>query len=297
MQILHYREPACWHKSIVYGKVLSGGCTICGVNIVLMDACQQSCSGSFQWPARHLLNISTPNNRWSTSSRGRQTPYKICRGAVSDSPFFRQSSVYPFPENSKKVANFHTHQVNSNWAVPQTIESSAKIWGSLELLRSYILPRNSSRFLQTWHRTLSGIMTSRKAATAESSCLHTVGCVGCLLGASAEVLSLSISDECQNTRFQISLSSCRIIFIYHFYPSLCFNRGFGEFVHSMTDVLYVFPETDSSFCFCSLSWVSHQPPMEFPACAVGRLILKLPWLIGAFAIPLRMTWGVIVELF
>lgn len=164
-------------------------------------------------------------------------------------PFFRHTSVYPFPESSEKVANFHRHQVNSSWAVPQTIESSAKICGSLKLPRSYILQRNSSRFLHTWHGTLSGIMTSRKAATAESSCLHAVGCVGCLLGASAEVLSLSISDECQNTRFQISLSSRCIIFIYHFYPSLCFNRGFGEFVHSVTDVLYLLPETDSSFCF------------------------------------------------
>ncbi len=110
--------------------------------------------------------------------------------------FFIHSSVYPFPESSKKHANFHTHQVNSNWAVPQTIESSAKICGSLEILHSHIPPQNSSRFflLHTWHGTLSGVMTSGKAATAESSCLQAVGCVGCLLRASAEVLSSRISE-------------------------------------------------------------------------------------------------------
>lgn len=32
----------------------------------------------------------------------------------SSNVFFRQSSVYPFPESPKKRANFHTHQVNSN---------------------------------------------------------------------------------------------------------------------------------------------------------------------------------------
>ncbi len=78
--------------------------------------------------------------------------------------FFRHSSVYPFPESSKKRANFHTHQVNSNWAVPQTIESSAKICGSLEILHSHIPPQNSSRFflLHTWHGTLSGVRQAGK---------------------------------------------------------------------------------------------------------------------------------------
>ncbi len=212
--------------------------------------------------------------------------------------FFRHSSVYPFPESSKKRANFHTHQVNSNWAVPQTIESSAKICGSLEILHSHIPSQNSSRFflLHTWHGTLSGVMTSGKAATAESSCLQAVGCVGCLLGASAEVLSLRISDECQNTGFQILLSSHRIIFIYHFYPSLCLTEGFGEFVHSVTDV----PDVSSPRWTCASastpmpSWVSHQPPVEIPACGIGLLILRLPWLIASFTRLLEISQVVIL---
>ncbi len=212
--------------------------------------------------------------------------------------FFRHSFVYPFPESSKKRANFHTHQVNSNWAVPQTIESSAKICGSLEILHSHIPPQNSSRFflLHTWHGTLSGVMTSGKAATAESSCLQAVGCVGCLLGASAEVLSSRISDECQNTGFQILLSSHRIIFIYRFYPSLCLTEGFGEFVHSVTDV----PDVSSPRRTCASastpmpSWVSHQPPVEIPACGIGLLILRLPWLIGSFTRLLEMSQVVIL---
>lgn len=216
----------------------------------------------------------------------------------SSNVFFRHSSVYPFPESPKKRANFHTHQVNSNWAVPQTIESSAKICGSLEILHSHIPPRNSSRFflLHTWHGTLSGVMTSGKAATAESSCLQAVGCVGCLLGASAEVLSSRISDECQNTGFQIPLSSHRIIFIYRFYPSLCLTEGFGEFVHSVTDV----PDVSSPRWTCASastqmpSWVSHQPPVEIPACGIGLLILRLPWLIGSFMRLLEISQAVIL---
>lgn len=204
----------------------------------------------------------------------------------SSNVFSRHFSVYPFPESPKKRANFHTHQVNSNWAVPQTIESSAKICGSLEILHSHIPLRNSSRFflLHTWHGTLSGVMTSGKAATAESSCLQAVGCVGCLLGASVEVLSSRISDECQNTGFQIPLSLRCIIFIYSFYPSLCLTEGFGKFVHSVTDVLDVSsPRRTRAFASTPMpSWVSHQPPVEIPACGIGLLILRLHWLIGSF---------------
>lgn len=266
------------------------------VNIVLMDACQRLCS-----VRSSDLRVTCWTSALQTTDDlpllGEGRPRTTSVVTSSPNRLFRHFSVYPFPESSKKVANFHTHQVNSNWAVPQTIESSAKICGSLELPRSYILPRNSSRFLHTWHGTLSGIMTSRKAATAESSCLHAVGCVGCLLGASAEVLSLSISDECQNTCFQISLSS-RVLFLYIVFILVFASTEALANLSTAWQMCYMSSQKRTRpSASASSSWVSHQPPVEFPACAVGRLILKLPWLIGAFAILLRMTWVVIVELF